>query len=395
MMMLPSSRNRVVSTVLPLLAALFVPLCTPLEGVLISSSSAQTQPPLPELRLPPRLRLGQPERIYVPHGSRGARGLLIASPGPADLSKLLAKGFEIAHFEIQGPLGLAVTHVIPPPAISAEHALKLLQTELTASVYLNHIYSIATTEAPSPTHHLNGMQGSSCTPERCYGASLVRWHDQLSACAKDVRIGLIDTAVDAQHPNLSGITLHLGSFADRSNHEPHWHGTAVLTLLAGNAQSNVPGLVPDAEFFVASVIDQHNKRGLVTDTAALLKALHWMEQSKVQIINLNLSGPRDELLEQTIAMLSRNGTVFVAPAGNRGLAAPPSYPAAYQDVIAVSAVDQRSRIYADANQGPYIDFAAPGIGLWTALPRTSYGYVCQTDRNVDPRSASNLDPSIA
>ena len=373
MMMLLSARNRVVSTALPLLAAFIVLLYAPLKGVLITSSSAQTQPPLPDLQLPSQLRLGPPKHIYLPHGSRGARDLLIVNPGPADLSRLLAKGFDIDHFETQGPLGLSLKHIAPPSTITVEEAPRLLLTDLAAAVYFNHTYRIPTVNAPA--EFPGAMQGAACTPERCYGASLIGWHDQLAGCAKDVRIGLIDTAVDAQHPNFLGRRLHLGSFLESSNREPHWHATAVLTLLAGNPQSNVPGLVPDAEIFVASVFHQHEKGTLATDTATVLKALRWMEQSKVEIINLSLSGPWDALLKQAIAALSKKGMVFVAPAGDGGPAAPPSYPAAYRDVIAVTAIDRTSRLYAYANQGPYIDLAAPGIDIWTALPRSSYGYV--------------------
>src|SRR5262249_48325065 len=51
-------------------------------------------------------------------------------------------------------------------------------------------------------------------------------------------------------------------------------------------------------------------------------------------------------------------------AGNGGPEAAPAYPAAYGDVIAVTAVDQNQQIFAEANRGNYIDAAAPGVGIW-------------------------------
>ena len=52
----------------------------------------------------------------------------------------------------------------------------------------------------------------------------------------------------------------------------------------------------------------------------------------------------------------------------------PSYPAAYEQVIAVTAVDKNLRGYIHANHGDYIDVAAPGVGIWTALPGVLEGY---------------------
>jgi subtilisin family serine protease len=44
----------------------------------------------------------------------------------------------------------------------------------------------------------------------------------------------------------------------------------------------------------------------------------------------------------------------------------PAYPPAWPQVIAVTAVDARERVYRMANQGPYVALAAPGVGVWTA-----------------------------
>ena len=59
---------------------------------------------------------------------------------------------------------------------------------------------------------------------------------------------------------------------------------------------------------------------------------------------------------------------MVAAAGNWGRADKPAYPAAYSEVVAVTAVGPYRGIYKKANRGNYIDFAAPGVRLWTAIP---------------------------
>ena len=86
----------------------------------------------------------------------------------------------------------------------------------------------------------------------------------------------------------------------------------------------------------------------------------------VQVTNLSLSGPPNALLEQLLRRLAEGGIVIVAAAGNEGPKAGPAYPAAYADVIAVTAVDRMKRPYRRAGRGEHIDLSAPGVDIWTA-----------------------------
>ena len=113
-----------------------------------------------------------------------------------------------------------------------------------------------------------------------------------------------------------------------------------------------------------------NRSGeLETDTAHLTEALAKLEENGVRIVNLSLVGPSDEIVHRRIKdMATQKGIVFVAAAGNNGPDAPPGYPAAYEEVIAVTAVDRNGGSYDHANRGDYIDVAAPGVRVWAALP---------------------------
>src|SRR5262249_7336543 len=91
-----------------------------------------------------------------------------------------------------------------------------------------------------------------------------------------------------------------------------------------------------------------------------------------------LVGPRDPAIHAMIRKMAQHGTVFIAAAGNGGPAAPEAFPAAYPEVIAVTAVDRNKRSYAEANHGTYIDVAAPGVRVWTALPGDSQGFLSGT-----------------
>jgi subtilisin family serine protease len=198
----------------------------------------------------------------------------------------------------------------------------------------------------------------------------------LAACTVGVKIGIIDTAVDVAHPALAWKRLVVRRIANQepASMEPHWHGTGVLSLLMGNPTSGVPGLVPDADYIIADAFFRNRTGKPETDTEHLLRALDVLERGGAQVVNMSFTGPRDDLVHQRLVALSLKGVVFVAAAGNGGPDAPPAYPAAYKDeVIAVTAVDRDQRLYDHANQGDYIDVAAPGVRIWTALPNSKQG----------------------
>ena len=99
-----------------------------------------------------------------------------------------------------------------------------------------------------------------------------------------------------------------------------------------------------------------------------------MSESGVKLVNMSFTGPRDDLVRRKIESLSAKGVVFAAAAGNDGPTAEPAYPAAYPQVIAVTAVTKDLRNYPYANRGEHIDVAAPGVDIWTAWPEAREGY---------------------
>lgn len=81
---------------------------------------------------------------------------------------------------------------------------------------------------------------------------------------------------------------------------------------------------------------------------------------------MSLSGPDNAVLAKAIELTAGKKIGLVAAAGNDGPKAKAVFPAAYDKVIAVTAVDLEKRPYRRANRGDYIDLAAPGVGVWAA-----------------------------
>jgi hypothetical protein len=291
----------------------------------------------------------------------------------ASIARAEALGFSQVRAS-PGESGATITRLFAPPSLDAIRARELLSQELPGHRFeLNKIYRlyraamIDTREAAKPGE--SALAAPSCPAERCFARDLIQWQSNLSACARGLRIGVIDTGADLSHPAFKGRRIHRESFVPEGRPlAPDWHGTGVLSVLAGNPGGGTPGLVPDAEFFSAAIFYTEEGGAMATDTVSLLRALSWLEAQEVKLINMSFAGPEDELVKDQIAELGAKGVVLVAAAGNEGPVAAPAYPAAYPQVIAVTAVSKEMRNYRYANRGGHIDVAGPGVNIWAAVP---------------------------
>jgi subtilisin family serine protease len=176
-----------------------------------------------------------------------------------------------------------------------------------------------------------------------------------------LRIGVIDSSVDKEHSAFSAASITTRRFVE-NDRPPNFHGTAIASIIAGNDPSAL-GLAPRAELFAAEVFDQTEEQGEFASTVSLIKALNWLVTQEVSVINISLAGPPNRLLETALARVRERGVLAVAAAGNGGPMAQPMYPAAYPDVVAVTATDNRGRAFRLANRGEYVDIAAPGVNI--------------------------------
>jgi hypothetical protein len=187
--------------------------------------------------------------------------------------------------------------------------------------------------------------------------------------ARQLRVGLLDTGVDATHPAFQESIVRTWGCEDKLL--PAAHGTAVASLLIGRAQG-FRGVQPDAALYAADVYCGQPTGGAVD---ALVAALGWMVQEQVPVINISLVGARNSLLEQAIARTIARGLIIVAAVGNDGPAAAPLYPASYPNVVGVTAVDAHRHVLIEAARGPQVMFAAPGAEMAAASLAHSYAAV--------------------
>ncbi len=313
-----------------------------------------------------RGRLARPGSILGPQGAYRMTELLAVNLDKAAVDAVRKHGASAG--ETIALPNLTVTVLKPAAQEDIASLFSRLSNQMQSTDFVfNYVYR--------PVGNLSdvgqGVSGTKgCTPQRCYGYTMVGWQPQLAECAADIKVGVIDTGYDKRHPAFIGRVFREPTSAQLplpGPPAPNGHGTGVLSLLAGNANSATPGLIPRAQFSVANAFFDDGRGNPISDTLSLLRALRFMWEGNVKVVNMSMAGPEDALLHRVVQDMAAMGIVIVAAAGNEGADAPPSYPAAYPEVIAVTAVDQNLKNYVYANRGAHIDVAAPGVEIWTAM----------------------------
>lgn len=282
--------------------------------------------------------------------------LVMAEPGAFDA--LSARGYLLDTVTELPALGLRLAEVAAPSSFEVtpmRGAVLDVVGRNRAEVDLNHIYT-----ASAPVR----------TPDRGVvpRAALALPADLDSL---ELRIGMIDSGVDTAHPALAGARIETRSFAAPGARTPEFHGTAIASIIAANSPE-YRGLAPRARVYAASVFELDDKRGETADTVSLIQALDWLMACDVEVVNMSLAGPPNRLLEKALERAAARGIIVMAAAGNGGPVARPVYPAAYESVVAVTAVDTTQQVFRLANRGDYLALAAPGVDLRHARPGGGY-----------------------
>lgn len=280
--------------------------------------------------------------------------VLAVNMSPAGRAAARSLRFRIGPATPLRNLRLWITRLRAPPGINARAAVEKLRVADPEGVYsLNETYALAA-----------GI--TRCDPERCYGPALVEW---TAGCGTELRIGMIDSAVDLRAPNLRDRRITTKRFSPgRWDGDEASHGSAIASLLVGGPDEAPIGLLPSAQLFVADVFSRDDDGQVSTDALRLASGLDWLAGHKPLAVNVSLEGPDTKVLEIVTRRLIQAGVAVVAAAGNEGPEGPAVFPAAYPQVVAVTAVDRYRQVYARANHGAYVDLAAPGVGVWTTDP---------------------------
>mgnify|MGYP003630928934 FL=1 len=177
-----------------------------------------------------------------------------------------------------------------------------------------------------------------------------------------VRVGIVDTAIDRDHPDLEGRLADLRDFvgnAQGSAAEPH--ATAIAGIIAADADNGIGmmGVAPQAELIGLRACWQAQGEGGRCNSFSLARALNFAILNDVQVLNMSLGGPPDPLLQELIEAAEAAGIVVVAAWGENP---EPTFPASMPGVIA-------------AGQGTEHQVPAPAVDVLSTAPDNDYRYV--------------------
>jgi len=185
-----------------------------------------------------------------------------------------------------------------------------------------------------------------------------------------VKVGVIDTGIDLKHPDLKA-NIKGGYNAInplKSPNDDNGHGTHVAGIIAAlDNDIGIIGVGPQIDLYAIKVLNA-NGSGYLSD---VIEGLDWAVNNGMQVVNMSLGTSQDvPSFHEAIINVYNAGVTIVAAAGNTGGSV--VYPAAYPEVIAVSATDQNNQIASFSSRGPEIDLSAPGVSIYSTYKNKSY-----------------------
>ena len=349
----------------------------------IGTGTGTTGPLLPPVEVPANPADDESGDGYV-RGEIVSFGLTAS-----DRRTLLANGYQVRSEQALGGLGLSLTVWTVPPGQDSADGLRRVRALAPGGTFdFNHLYSPG---------------GTGCNSTTCWGARLVGLGPMSeNACTGGGAIAIIDTAIVTGTPALANSRVETASFirGGTPSASPD-HGTAIAALLVGQLAQDAQPLAPGARLLAAEVFAQRDGR-VNAEAFAIIRAVDWAASRGARVIAFSFEGAENALVETALDAVSHRISL-VAAAGNSGPGGPPAYPAAYDSVIAVSAVDRRIRPYSAGTRGNYVEISAPGVDvpsvdangdlqLWTG---SSFAVPFVAAALLRARAATGGDPAAA
>lgn len=192
-----------------------------------------------------------------------------------------------------------------------------------------------------------------------------------------VVVAIIDTGCQTDHPDLAGRIIGGKNFSSDYSKDPNkyednnGHGTHVAgTIAAIENSTGVVGAAPLVNLLIVKVLDKNGSGSYQSIIDGINYAVAWRgsKGEKVRAISMSLGGPSNvEKLHDAVKNAVNNNVLVICAAGNEGDNSSKtneySYPAAYNEAIAVGAVDFNKTIAKFSNSNDNVDLVAPGVGI--------------------------------
>ncbi|HZV26423.1 MAG TPA: S8 family serine peptidase, partial [Acidothermaceae bacterium] len=204
-----------------------------------------------------------------------------------------------------------------------------------------------------------------------------------------VKIAVVDTGIDATHPDLAGKVIAAANFtSSTTTQDLSGHGTHVAGIAAASFDNalGIAGMAPNARLMDVKVLAVDADGQTTGDCADVADGVVWATDHGANVLNLSLgSEAACSALQLAVEYAASHGALVVAAAGNAGTTKH-FYPAAFPGVLSVAATTNQDRLAGFSNRdASWVDVAAPGDGIVSTLPTydngtgaVDYGYLSGT-----------------
>jgi subtilisin len=192
---------------------------------------------------------------------------------------------------------------------------------------------------------------------------------------KGIRVGVLDTGIDKDHEDLK-VTGGVSFVSSATSYDDdNGHGTHVAGIIAGQDNDfGVKGIAPNVQLYAIKVLDKSGSG----HHSQIIDGIEWAVQNDLDIINLSLSSEEgSKSLKLAVDEAYKKGVHIVAASGNHlnntfSEDQEVMYPAKYESVVAVGAIDQSNKHPKFSGSGPELEIVAPGVNIYSTFMNNTY-----------------------
>jgi len=185
---------------------------------------------------------------------------------------------------------------------------------------------------------------------------------QITRGDETVIVAVLDTGISRDNQDLAGRVVAEVNFSDSpTSDDVYGHGTHMAGTIAA--------IAPECQLMNVKVADDMGK----CQPSVVARGIIWAVDHGAKVVNLSLAMVASRDLEQAVNYAWSRGAILVAAAGNKGTS-DPSYPACYDNCLAVAGTNENNSLALLSSHGDWVDVAAPGFNIYSELPRNQHGY---------------------
>ena len=216
----------------------------------------------------------------------------------------------------------------------------------------------------------------------------------------DFAVGVVDTGIDASHPDLAGKAIQpcssalagdgtlTSGCADDNGHGTHVSGTIAAV---GNNGKGIVGVAPEAKIYACKALDSTGSGSDADIAACMNDVVAHRDAYHIRVLSMSVGGPDTSTALSTAVDHAWNaGVLVVAAAGNDGNTST-EYPAGYAHAVSVGATDRNDAHASFSNANPDVEVSAPGVDIVSTVPTYPTDLTDPTQGIWDPSGYLALD----